>query len=245
MAEAYDTIGHGYGALRREDPRIAAHILRALAGASSVVNVGAGTGSYEPRGLALVAVEPSRVMLRQRARDTAPAVRGVASHLPFPADAFDASLAILTIHHWPDLAAGLGELRRVARDRVVVLTADPGCEGFWLLDYFPAIAELDRTWMPRLDAFDAHLGPCEIAPIAVPHDCIDGFLGAYWRRPHEYLDAERRKAISAFTEIGDLRPGLDALRRDLESGEWRRRYGDLLERDSLDIGYRLVVARCT
>ena len=238
----YDTIGRGYGQRRRQDPRIAAHVFRALAGASSVVNVGAGTGSYEPRDRRLVAVEPSRVMIRQRDAGAAPAVQASASRLPFCDESFDASLAVLTVHHWSDQARGLLELRRAARRRVVILTYDPSFRGFWLTDYFPEILEVDSRIMPPLSELRRQLGRFDVFDVPIPHDCTDGFLGAYWRRPAEYLRAEIRLAISSFAKLRNLEAGLDALRRDLASGEWQRRYGTLLEREAIDLGYRLVVA---
>jgi SAM-dependent methyltransferase len=238
----YDAIGGGYGQLRREEPRIAARILRALDGVSSVVNVGAGAGSYEPRDRRLVAVEPSRVMIQQRAAGAAPAVRASASRLPFRDGAFDAALAVLTIHHWPDLARGLAELRRAARRRVVILTFDAAASEFWLTDYFPEIAEIDRRIMPSLAELERHLGKLTILDVPVPHDCCDGFLGAYWRRPHRYLEADVRSAISTFGKLRRLESGLAALREDLASGAWNRRHGRLLERTELDLGYRLVSA---
>lgn len=238
----YDSLGRGYVALRREDSRIAAALHLALGAATSVVNVGAGAGSYESCAPRVVAVEPSVVMLHQRPQGSAPAVRGVAARLPFADDAFDASLAILTVHHWPDLEAGLCELRRVARDRVLLLTFDPGHDGFWLLDYLPEIREIDRRSMPSLERLERHLGPCEVRALPVPHDCSDGFLGAYWRRPEAYLDSDVRRGISVFSKMRHLEAGLDALARDLASGAWARRYAGLEGLDALDLGYRIVVA---
>jgi SAM-dependent methyltransferase len=240
--ELYDTIGRGYRRLRRQDPRIAARIFRALGRAAIVVNVGAGAGSYEPRDRKLVAVEPSRVMIRQRGRRSAPVVRASATDLPFRDESFDASLAVLTLHHWPDLEGGLHELRRAARRRVVILTCDPAHQGFWLTDYFPEILEIDRRIMPPLSLLRRHLGRTQVYDVPIPHDCSDGFLGAYWRRPEAYLSAAKRSAISTFGKLSSVEPGLARLRADLASGEWRRRYGALLRRSSLDLGYRLVVA---
>jgi SAM-dependent methyltransferase len=215
----YDTIGRGYRRHRRQDPRIAARIFAALGAARSVVNVGAGAGSYEPRDRALVAVEPSQVMIRQRDRAAAPVVRASATALPFRDASFDASLAILTIHHWPDLARGLDELRRAARRRVVILTFDPAVR-FWLNDYFPEIAEVDARSLPPVSALRRHLGRVAVHDVPIPHDCTDGFLGAYWRRPEAYLRADVRSAISTFGKLRDVESGLAALRADLASGEW-------------------------
>jgi SAM-dependent methyltransferase len=240
--DLYDTIGRGYGRHRRADPRIAARIVQALEGCSSVVNVGAGAGSYEPSDRRVVAVEPSLVMIRQRAAGAAPVVRASASDLPFPDESFDASLAILTIHHWSDLERGLGELRRVARRKAIVLTHDPSAVRFRLTDYFPEILDIERWSLPSLEALRRHLGRIAVVDVPIPHDCTDGFLGAYWRRPQAYLSAEVRAAISFFSKLDDVERRLSALRDDLASGDWHRRHGELLERSSVDLGYRLVIA---
>ena len=239
----YDRIGHGYAKIRRSEPRIAARIDAALGECRSVVNVGAGTGSYEPAGRDVVAVEPSSVMIRQRGDDASPAVRASGVALPFRDRSFDASLAVLTLHHWPDVAAGAAELARVARDRTLVLTYDTSVGGFWLMDYFPEILALDAASMPSLDALRRSLGRVETHDVPVPHDCIDGFLGAHWRRPEAYLREDVRSATSVFARIQDVESGVERLRHDLASGEWERRYGSLLERSELDVGYRLLVAR--
>jgi SAM-dependent methyltransferase len=242
VPQLYDMIGIGYRALRRPDPRIAAAILNALGPATSVVNVGAGAGSYEPVDRRVVAVEPSREMIRQRPAGAAPVVQASATALPFRAGAFDAALAVLTVHHWPDRAQGLAELRRVARDRVVILTWLADAPGFWLVeDYFPEMVALDRIF-PTPDEMRRALGPIEVHPLPIPHDCTDGFLGAYWRRPQAYLDAAVRGAISSFSKLRDAEPGLSRLRHDLADGTWTRRYGSLLTRSDLDLGYRLIIA---
>jgi SAM-dependent methyltransferase len=242
MDALYDRIGADYAALRRPDPRIAAPLLAALGAARSIVNVGAGTGSYEPAGARVVAVEPSAAMIAKRAPAAAPAVRAVAEALPFADSSFDAAMAVLTIHHWRDPAAGLAELRRVARGPVVLLTFDPA-DRPWLTDYLPALARLDAAQMPPLDLYARILGPVEIAPVLVPHDCSDGFLYAYWRRPHLYLDPRRRSGSSSFWALDDVADGLERLRADLASGAWHRRYAALAGADCYDAGYRLVIAR--
>lgn len=239
----YDRIGVGYAAYRRPDARIAARVAAALGPARTVVNVGAGTGSYEPADRAVAAVEPSAEMVRQRAPSAAPAVRASAERLPFADAAFDAALAILTVHHWPDWRAGLAEMRRVARGRVVLLTWDPEHAGFWLVqDYLPQVLDIDRTIFPSMREIEAVLGPVQVRPVPVPWDCSDGFLGAYWRRPERYLDANARRAISIFSMLQDPDSGLARLRADLADGTWQRRHGSLLTRAVLDVGYRLVVA---
>ena len=241
VPQLYDEIGVGYELYRRPDPRIAAAVMHALGGLAPVVNVGAGTGSYEPDDRPLVAVEPSLTMIRQRRGRTVPVVRASAIHLPFGDDAFAAALAVLTIHHWPDRARGLSELARVARHRLVCLTYDPEAEGFWLVDdYFPEIREFDRRHMPPLEEFRRASWSVDVRPLPIPHDCSDGFLGAYWRRPSAYLDPGVRGAISAFSKLSDLDAGVSRLRSDLADGTWERRHGHLLSRTALDVGYRLI-----
>jgi len=245
MAELYDDIGVGYRDHRRPDPRLAAAIVRALEGTDSVVNVGAGAGSYEPADRFVVAVEPAMTMIRQRRAGSAPVVQAVAADLPFRDGGFAVALAILTIHHWPDRARGLDELGRVARRRVVVVTWDPSISDFWLADdYFPGIFEIDRKIFPTIEDYRRVLGRIDVRPMLIPHDCVDGFMGAYWRRPHAYLDAGVRGAISTFAKMmpSDVEAGLARLRRDLADGTWARRYGHLLDRSEIDLGYRIVVA---
>jgi len=182
-------------------------------------------------------------MIRQRHAGSAPIVQASATHLPFRDAAFAAALAVLTVHHWPDRARGLAELARVARCRLVIVTWDPAASGFWLIeDYFPEIAEIDRRTLPSIDELRGALGDIEVRPLLVPHDCTDGFLGAYWQRPHAYLDAGVRSAISTFSKIGDVASGLARLRSDLGDGTWQRRYGYLLRQSEIDLGYRLVIA---
>jgi SAM-dependent methyltransferase len=209
-----------------------------------VVNVGAGAGSYEPTDRPVLAIEPAPSMIAQRARGAAPVVQASAVALPLRDGAFAASLAVLTVHHWPDRARGLREMARVARHRAVILTWDPAASGFWLIeDYFPALAAIDRRIFPSLGELERVWGAIEVQPVPVPHDCVDGFLGAYWRRPAAYLDAAVRAAISTFTKLPEVESGLLRLRRDLDDGTWRQRHENVLERTELDLGYRLVVAR--
>lgn len=241
----YDEIGRGYAEQRRSDPRIAARLTAALGDAKSVLNVGAGVGSYEPADRTVVAVEPSAVMLAQRPPGSAPAVRARAEALPFPDGTFDAVLAILTLHHWTDRALGLAECARVARKRVVLFTWDAESDGFWLVqDYFPQFVQTDRLRFPTMQAYGELLGPrarVEISAVPIPRDCIDGILGAYWARPAAYLDPRVRAGISSFARPG-AEPGLARLAADLGSGAWHERHGHLLELNELDLGYRLVVA---
>lgn len=243
MAARYDSIGRTYTATRAEDPRIAARLWAALDDARTVVNVGAGTGSYEPRDREVTAVEPSAVMRAQR---STPAIDASAESLPFADDSFDAAMAVLTLHHWPDWRAGCAELLRVARARVVVLSWDPALvDRFWLgPEYFPDLAADDAARFPSLaDQAAALRADVEVVPI--PADCRDGFHGAYWRRPEAYLDPEVRAGISTFALRTDaeLAPGLARLREDVDGGAWARRHADLLALDELDLGYRLLIAR--
>jgi SAM-dependent methyltransferase len=192
----------------------------------------------------VVAIEPSAEMVRQRSATAPSVIRASADRLPIRDLAFDASLAILTIHHWPDWRRGLAEMLRVGRDRVVLLTWDADHHGFWLLDdYFPDLLAIDRQIMPSLAAIESELGPLEVQTVPIPADCTDGFLGAYWRRPEKYLDNARRGAISTFSRLPDPEPGLTRLRQDLDSGSWAARYGWLRELPEINLGYRLVIAR--
>jgi SAM-dependent methyltransferase len=240
MPYLYDTIGKSYAKYRRPDPSIAAAITSALGDTMRVVNIGAGTGSYEPTDRNLVAVEPSETMIRQRPANAAPIVRASAMALPFSDDAFDAALAVLSVHHWPDQPAGLREMSRVAK-RCVIFTWDPLFTDMWLTrDYFPEIAEKGKAVCPPLDSYAAYFEHVEILTVAIPHDCSDGFLQAYWRRPEMYFDGLARMAISAFAVI-DAQPGLQSLRRDLDNGTWVRRNSHLLDKTELDLGFRLVI----
>lgn len=243
MPAVYDTIGKGYSSLRQPDRRLAAQIRAALGEVKSVVNVGAGTGSYEPQDCAVTAVEPSAEMIRQRPFDAAPAVQAEAGDLPFCDNAFDAGLAILTVHHWPDKAQGLSELRRVVSGRIVIVTFDPSHEGNWLDEYLPSLRKLDAEQMPAMESYAATLGPVDIRPLLVPHDCADGFLYAYWRRPEAYLDPAIRAGSSSFHKLTDLAEGLSRLECDLADGTWHSRHAALLDREEMDLGYRLVITR--
>jgi SAM-dependent methyltransferase len=243
----YDDIGAGYSRARREDPRIAAAILTALADAHSVLNVGAGAGSYEPRDRPVVAVEPSEVMLSQRAADAAPAVRATAEALPFADRTFDAALGVLTVHHWRDRTRGLRELRRVARGPVVLFARDPHAVPFWWLHhYFPATGRLEASRGTPIGQLASLLGgSLEVTTVPIPADCTDGFNAAYWRRPEAYLNPEVWRPMSALALIPapDRAAGMRALRADLDTGGWVRRFGHLLALDELDLGYRVLVAR--
>jgi len=241
MNALYDRIGVNYAALRRPDPRIARAIAQELGRARSVLNVGAGAGSYEPDDRQVTAVEPSREMILKRGPAAAPAVQAVAEALPFGNDRFDAAMAVLTMHHWRDKEAGLREMRRVTRGPIVLLTFDPSHRP-WLTDYLPQLAALDARQMPAMPDYERWLGPVRISPLRVPHDCTDGFLYAHWRRPAAYLDPRVRSGSSSFWALGNVDDALSRLAGDLDSGEWQRRYAKVLECESYDAGYRLVTA---
>ncbi len=241
MATLYDTIGRGYANHRRPDPRIAAMIETALGDARSVVNVGAGTGSYEPRDRRVTAVEPSATMIAQRPSGAAEVVQATAERLPFPDRSFDAATAFLTTHHWTDLDAGLREMARVSRGPCVFLDHDMRDLHFWMLDYFPQVRPKLKPLLP-LESARAVFSRLRVTPVPVPHDCTDGFFCAYWRRPERYLDPDVRAAISFFTLVDDVEARIARLRRDIEDGTWLRRNGHLLRETEMDYGYRLIVA---
>jgi SAM-dependent methyltransferase len=243
----YDSLGRTYSATRRSEPRIAAKISRALAGCDSVVNVGAGTGSYEPA-QTVAAIEPSQLMIDQRPRGAAPAIRAVAEHIPMRDNCADAALAVLTMHHWTDLAAGITEMRRIARHRLVLLTwdADVMGEKFWLLsEYLPEARAADAALAVPAERLMSLLTDPVISPVPVPHDCSDGFAGAFWRRPDAYLDPAVRTGMSLFTQTGGgmVEAGLARLEADLRSGRWQHDHAALRELTELDLGYRLITAR--
>ena len=240
--QRYDRIGEGYAIRRNPDPRLAAVILGALGDAESILNVGAGTGSYEPPDRRVIAVEPAIAMIRQRPATAAPVVRACAEALPFPDKSFGAALAVLTVHHWSDWRAGLRETVRVSRRRVVLFTWDPHAKSSWLGDYFPHVIDADRSRFPSLAALQAILGEIEVAPVRIAHDCTDGFMGAYWRRPSAYLDPGVRIAISSLATGASASASLSRLADDLGTGAWERKHGQVLKHDEIDLGYRLVVA---
>jgi SAM-dependent methyltransferase len=246
----YDLIGRTYNTGRRSDPRIAAAIEAALGDARTLVNVGAGTGSYEPTGRDVTAVEPSSVMIAQRPPSSAQAVQADAEKLPFADKGFDAAMAIVSDHHWRDREAGLTEMLRVARQRVVLLNADPSlAQRFWLTsEYLPGFAELiperyrePGYWEQELRHL---LGDLEVRSVPIPHDCKDGFYQAYWRRPHAYLDPRVRDSISVFHHLPapEVDRAAEQLRHDLDSGTWQERHHRLFDKQELDLGLRLIVA---
>ena len=249
MGEArYDTIGHGYARTRREDPALVARIEAALGDATTVLNVGAGTGSYESAGRRVVAVEPSAVMVAQRGPGSAPVARGVAAPLPVRTDSVDAAMAVVTIHHWDGaVAAGLGELRRAARGPVMVVTYDADvCGEMWLpRDYLPEAAALDRATFPAIDDIVAALGGrVDVEAVPTSRHTPDWTFASFWAHPERVLDAAARASTSAFARADDavVARTVAAVERDLADGTWERRHGHLRTLDELDVGMRLVVA---
>jgi len=243
----YDSTGHGYGAVRRTDPRIAAVVHEALGEARTVLNVGAGAGSYEPADRYVLAVEPSAVMRAQRPGHLAPAIDAVAERLPLDDDAVDAAMALVTVHQWSDPGRGLRELRRVAREAVVVLTFDgDALERFWLADYVPELIAAERSRYPALPWICGVLGgDCSVGVVPVPADCADGFTEAFYARPDSFLDPAVRAGQSAwgFVPAAVQDRFVTRLRDDLASGEWDARYGRWRSEPSFDGSLRLVVAR--
>lgn len=244
----YDAHGQTYSGHRRTDTRIAAHVHAALGEARTVLNVGAGAGSYEPADRYVIAVEPSAAMRAQRAAlDRVPALNGTAEALPFDAASFDAAMAMVTVHHWPDIERGLRELRRVTRGPVVVMTFDPAAlYDFWNARYFPELIAVERARYPTIERITAALGgTCEVQPVPVPLDCVDGFQEAFYGRPEAFLDPAVRRAQSAW---GFLPEGLEAqlaqrLAADLASGAWDRQYGHFRRQSTFIGALRLVVGR--
>jgi SAM-dependent methyltransferase len=243
----YDVIGRGYSAYRRPDPRIAVAVQAALGDARTVVNVGAGTGSYEPTDRPVIPIEPSTAMALQRDPVLAPAVFGVAESLPLADSTADAAMALLTMHHWADAGRGLAELVRVARRRVVLLTIDVEAEAdLWLLrDYIPETLERDRREFPTIAQLIGELKvPTRVMTVPVPADWTDGFLLAFWNRPEAVLDPGARAATSGFARMDPVRESdaVARLTRDLQSGAWDQRHRHLRRLPELDVGLRLLVA---
>lgn len=245
----YERHGAGYASIRRPDPRIAARLHAALGGSRTVLNVGAGAGSYEPTDRYVLAVEPSVAMRAQRRPDAAPALDATAEHLPLDADSFDAAMAVLTVHQWTDPVRGLRELRRVSRGPVVVLTLDaPALQQFWLTDYIPEIVEIERARFPPLDVIVETLGvgssEVHVEAVPVPLDCTDGFGEAFYGRPEAFLRPEIRAASSGLVlaDPATVQRGLDRLEADLTEGVWDSRYGYLREQAERVGAFRLVTA---
>ncbi len=242
MTALFDNIGKTYASVRQPDPRIAAQIRRPLAGAESILNIGAGTGAYEPDHPKLIALEPSQTMIDQRRQSAWRLIRGFAEAIPLDDDAVSHVMTVLSMHHWSNRAQAFAEIRRVCRERLVIVSWDPAAEPFWLTrDYFPEIHARDLEIFPTMEELETAFGPLNVSPLMIPADCRDGFLGAYWQRPEAYLNDDIRNNMSTFLTISNLADGIESLRADLDSGRWRQRNAGLLDRETFDIGYRLIV----
>jgi SAM-dependent methyltransferase len=244
----YDQLGQKYSGYRQTDPRIAEYVTKALGDAKTILNVGAGAGSYEPSDKYVVAVEPSIVMRSQRTKNgKVPAINAKADNLPFDDNAFDASMAMVTVHHWPDMNKGLKELRRVTKGQVVIMTFDPNeLDNFWNSNYFPELIEIEKARYPTIDFITKSLGgTCEVISVPIPLDCVDGFQEAFYGRPEAFLEKEIRLSQSAW---GFLPEGVEAklvqsLRADLESGEWDKKYGHFRSQPTFTCALRLIISR--
>ncbi len=243
MAAHYDAIGTTYSITRGTDPYIASRLYAELRGATRIVNIGAGTGSYEPDNVELVAVEPSSRMIAQRKRDSHKVVQASAEALPFEAGTFSHAMTVLSIHHWEDRPLAFREIRRVTTEKFVAVTWDPQSDPFWLTrDYFPEIHETDKLIFPTLEEFKRHFDDVIVHRLPIPSDCKDGFLAAFWKRPEAYLSSTVRQSMSPFSSVEKLSVGLQKLREDLASGVWAQTNRAILGVPSLDVGYRIISA---
>jgi SAM-dependent methyltransferase len=243
----YGSIGFGYAKIRQPDPRIAQQFHEPFGDARTVLNVGAGAGSYEPTDRDVTAVEPSASMRAQRPAHLSTAIDGTADSLPFADDSFDAAMASVTVHQWPDLEAGIGEMRRVTTGPVVILTFDPvPPQHWWIMDYVPELLEVESQRMPSIDRLAGLVGAeSEVRTVLIPNDCTDGFGQAFYGRPERMLDPEVRRAMSAWSFVSDdaIARFETALRADLASGAWDEKYGSFRSLDLFDGGLRLVIGR--
>ncbi|MEM7163318.1 MAG: methyltransferase domain-containing protein [Bacteroidota bacterium] len=243
-APIYDQIGINYALKRQTEPRIATQIWNELKGAGKILNIGAGAGSYEPHEGDLIALEPSSKMIAQRSKHADPVVQGYAESLPFEDKSFSHCMTILSMHHWKDRYKAFKEIKRVTEEKFIALSWDPYANDFWLTrDYFPEIVEMDKLIFPEKEEFDAFFDNVRIERIMIPHDCRDGFLAAYWKKPEAYLEPSVRNSISTFSKISKLEDGLLKLKKDLESGEWERKNQEVLHQNEIDAGYILISAR--
>ena len=244
MEAIYDQIGINYSESRGTDPKIAKQLNFELRGATRIVNIGAGTGSYEPENIDLVAVEPSSETISQRKTDSHTVEQAFAEKLPFENNSFSHAMTVLSMHHWENRARAFSEINRVTTKKFVAITWDPASEPFWLTrDYFPEFYEMDKIDFPELEELNEHFDEVKMSPLEIPADCKDGFLAAFWKRPEAYLSSKVRQSISSFSKIEDASNGLQTLRADIASGTWEKRNQAILGASSLDVGYRVVSAR--
>ena len=242
MKVKYDQIGIDYAGQRKSDPRIAAQIHEHLKGADKILNIGAGTGSYEPEEADLIALEPSSKMIEQR-NSSHPVIQASAEELPFEDKHFSHTMTVLSMHHWTDQVKAFKEISRVTKEKFVAVSWNPESAPFWLTeDYFPEIYQTDLKIFPFLNEIKNHFTKVKIEPLLIPADCIDGFLAAYWKRPEAYLDPRVRQSISTFSKLENIEEGLLKLNSDLEDGTWARRNALLLDQEQLDTGYVIVLS---
>ena len=243
MKATYDQIGINYAQKRKSDPRIAAQILDRLQGVEKILNIGAGTGSYEPANMDLVALEPSLEMIKQRSADAHPVIQGVAESLPFEDNSFSHALTILSMHHWKNQAKAFQEINRVVTDQFIAVSWNPKSTGFWFTrDYFPEIVEMDQHTFPSIELFEQHFNDVKVEPLLIPEDCVDGFLAAYWKRPEAYLDQNVRNSISSFSKLDHIEERLQRLETDIKSGAWHQQNQTILHQSELDAGYIIISA---
>ena len=244
MKPIYDDIGINYSVTRSTDPKIAQQLYAELEGATRIINIGAGTGSYEPENVVLVAVEPSSEMISQRKSGAYPIKQASAEKLPFEDNSFSHAMTVLSMHHWPDKPKAFSEINRVATDKFVAISWNPDSEPFWLTrEYFPEIHEMDKAIFPTIDEIKEHFDDVQIRPLQIPHDCQDGFFAAFWKRPHAYLNPKVRQATSPFSKVSNLKEGLKMLENDLASGAWEKKNRELLNASSISAGYVLISAK--
>lgn len=244
MDAIYDDIGINYSVTRCTDPQVAEQLYSELQGATRIINIGAGTGSYEPENVELVAVEPSAEMIAQRKVGTHRVEQAFAEKLPFETSSFSHAMTVLSMHHWENRALAFSEINRVTTEKFVAITWDPKADPFWLTrDYFPEIHEVDKVIFPELDELDRHFDDVKVSPLPIPSDCQDGFFAAFWKRPEAYLHENVRQAMSPFSKIKNLLEGLQKLKDDLASGVWAKNNRDILNLPSLDVGYRIISAK--
>ncbi|MBK6399883.1 MAG: class I SAM-dependent methyltransferase [Bacteroidetes bacterium] len=243
----YDTHGQKYSGQRKTDPRIAAYVHNALADSETVINIGAGSGSYEPEDKYVIAVEPSITMRTQRiANGKIPAINAKADSLPFDDRSFDAAMAMVTVHHWPDIEKGISEIRRVTKKRIVIMTFDPDAlDDFWNVNYFPQLIEIERARYPSITRLQKALSAkTEVIKIPIPLDCVDGFQETYYGRPEAFLEKEVRMAQSAWGFLpADLEEKyIQNLSNDLQSGAWDKKFGHFRTQPNFTGALRLIVA---
>ena len=244
MDAIYDEIGINYSVTRCTDPEIAKQLYSALDAAIRIVNIGAGTGSYEPENMQLVAVEPSAEMISQRKTGSYPVEKAFAEKLPFENSSFSHAMTVLSMHHWENRPLAFSEINRVATEKFVAITWDPESEPFWLTrDYFPEIYEMDKRIFPGLEELNDHFNEVQVNPLKIPGDCKDGLFAAFWKRPEAYLSSRVRQSTSPFSKVKNLSEGLHRLAEDLASGLWAKNNHAILDSSSLDVGYRVISAR--